>query len=219
LNAHGSLAGSVSFRRQFGRVIFQKKPYPVQPNSSAQLAQRSAFATASDDWQSYDSLSKAYYNVRGPQLGMPGRSLYIGENLKSNLPDSSVLIINKILDLQLLAPIGTGDYDLNWYFYGYYTGGSAWQLLASIGDKKNVMENQQTYAVDHDGLRVQITNTLTVPFRYGFWMQYQTLSGGPYELVMRLAEMSASTWYIYFSTDGSSWSDIGRTHLFATDLF
>jgi len=85
-NAHGSLAGSISFRRIRGGVVMEKKPRPRITHTVAQLACRTAFTNANQGWYTFDLLSRPYFESRATQIGITPRNLYTRAVLQGIMP-------------------------------------------------------------------------------------------------------------------------------------
>lgn len=104
--AHGSMADSVTWRRRKGKVVFQKKPHPRQPNSPGQQAQKQKFKEA---WASYHSLSAedlAYYRELAAEQDMTGANLYLSLYLKGQLASRTPLYnLKNITDIDITSPI------------------------------------------------------------------------------------------------------------------
>jgi len=219
LNAHGSLGGSVSFRRRFGRVILEKKPYPVQPNTTAQLAQRSAFATVQNDWYSYDAQSKGYYSLRGPQLGWSAKNLYTHARLLNIMPSQSHIGVKQIVQAQIIKPICPDPHTSTMFFSVWDSVGTYWWNLASIDDNENVLSNNPPGTSTYTKLRFQFWTDDNDLFRYGIWCQVKKMDDSLKELIIRCRSPKDPGVILFVSDDGSTFDDDALTHLNATNNF
>lgn len=120
--AHGSLGDSVTFRRRRGKVVFQKKAHPKQPNTPGQQAQKEKFRAA---WASYHSLSPGdleYYRALAAELGTTAANLYLSLYLKGELASRTPLTQAKtITDIDITVPVSAIPYGLvfNHWFQDY----------------------------------------------------------------------------------------------------
>lgn len=220
LNAHGSLAGSVSFRRRYNYVVFQKKPYPKQPNSAGQIAQRTAFKSALDDWYQYDAQSKEYFRLRGAQLGMTGLNLFIRAKLLNIMPSTIAISLKQVTSAQIInirSPITDG---FNWEFQPVPQEAG----FARIVDNDNSYIWLNTYpgskimGIEVSGMDVEF---LEYQFRDGIAYTVIDHLGATRNIISRIPESPPNSDSIlyYISTDGSAFYDSALTHLAATNNF
>jgi hypothetical protein len=87
--AHGSVAKSLTFRKDNGRNVVSAYTIPggfsVAPVSEAQVAQRVAYRRTIDAWHALTSEEKQAYNLRARRLHLSGYNLFLKENLGSLL--------------------------------------------------------------------------------------------------------------------------------------
>ena len=217
-NAHGSVGGAVSFRRRYGRVIFQKKPFPRQPNTAGQLAQRTAYKNASEAWKFLNAPSKPFYNSRGSELGMTGRNLYTQAQLLSNLPNTGVINGRKILAWQILVPAGAASASGSWTCHFYAPSGPSWDAFGQINDNANVLFNVVEFIKTYTAMRITGKVDPEIPFRYGFSMSIQDQALVQHDIVIRLpGQLNVTTSY-YITLDGSAFFDQALTELACTDI-
>jgi hypothetical protein len=218
--AHGSIGGSVSFRRRFGRVIFEKKPEPKQPNSQAQLDQRAAFKAASDAWYGYDAASKLYFFSRAPQLGMTARNLFISATLQNIMPSQDKMIWSRIDTTQLQNLRSTENQGIRWTLHEEGSGSPANRIF----DYENINEGLGSGGT-LTGLTLQIYRTGTIDVHYLFRDSIHitiTLGGPdytPWLIRIPATLISNIVKFFFIAADGSAYTDIALTHLAATNNF
>jgi hypothetical protein len=218
INAHGSLGGSVSFRRRFGRVIFQKKPHPVQPNTAGQLAQRLAFKNASESWNFLNAPSKPFYQDRGSMLGMTGRNLWTQANLLPNLPTTTVINIRKIEAMQILSPVGAGPASGSWTVHGFYPSGPGWDAFGQINDNANNLISVSEFIKTYTKIRITGKVDPSIPFRYGFSMSIKDQALSIWDIIVLLPTQPNITTEYFISDDGSAYFDDALTELACTGI-
>jgi len=218
-NAHGSLGGAVSFRRRFGRVVFQKIPIPKNPNTPAQQAQRTAFKNASTDWLSYNAVSKGYYYTRAPELNWTARNLFLSAKLGNKMPDQTYINIREVSEGQILTPIGASSNEGYFSIAGRGTPNPIWHTFGYINDNENVWYSNGALATQHDAIRVRCYNPNQSIWRYGVWIKFRDWSDNWYEVVVRFRELPTYAINYYMSADGSTFYDIDLTELNATNNF
>ena len=219
-NAHGSIGDVVTFRRRYGKVIFQKKPFPKQPNSAGQIAQRNAFKNALSGWYALNQFHKDFYNIHGPELGMTGLNLYIQQALLGNLPSTTSLQIRRIVDCNIITvraaqPNGilwlfrNDPFTLNWWTHwdnantklaSYYTGS---QYIATLV----LQQNTSPYPI--------------YSFRDGVWIQFHTAIATNLEMLIRIPEsdMTTGTKIFWIADDGSVYFDSAMQNLACVSKF
>jgi hypothetical protein len=218
-NAHGSIAGSVTFRRRFGKVIFQKKPNPKNSNTAGQIAQRQAFKDASTEWNFYDSLSKAYFRTRAPTLQLTARNLFMHAYMTNIMPSQVGIEIKQITALQILVTAGANPTSGGWVFYKHVTGGSTFLNRGNINDNQNILVPAGADTNPTDYAKIVGSVDVGIPFRYGFSVTYIDLSDVSHDLIVRLPEAPTGSADYFLSNDGSVYSDSALTHLLATNNF
>ena len=218
-NAHGTIGKSISFRRQFGRVILQKAPFPFDPNTSAQQTQRTAFKTANYNWYQLPTAQKTYYNVRGPELGISPRNLYISASLKGILPSYTSRLLREVLTAQIMQPIGTGATDIEIEFYFRRYSPDAWIYMWNIYDNQNVLAGTSN-VLPAGRPYIKVINTIDIPFRYGIFVTWADETNFPWPGTIRLPALSAGTHFIDIGDDYSAYTNWDSTKEFiATNLF
>ena len=220
LNAHGSLAGSVSFRRRYNYVVFQKKPYPKQPNSAGQIAQRTNFKSALTDWYGYDYASKEYFRLRGAQLGMTGLNLFIRAKLLNIMPSTSPILVKEVLDMQIINLRGTEEYNFNWTMESWPTGWGA----GGIYDTQNVFGKgmiHPTGIARRWAIKKDAGADGDYLFRDGIWTKLIDSSDVTREIICRVPSFTVTEddTIFYIADDGSLFYDEALIHLAATNNF
>jgi len=220
INAHGSIGDSVTFRRRYGSVILQKKSNPKQPNSASQLAQRSAFKTASEDWYGYDAQSKPYYNLRGPELEMTGQNLYIQASLLNNLPSLTAMQIKQLIDCQISTPRGSATDNIYWSFWS----DAQADLFGEMFDTENSFMAGSTLSTAKNFMITIERNDapdINYLFRDSLWIKVKLGDDSIVEYLLRFPAFigSASAVSFWISADGSVFIDSARSHLGATNNF
>ena len=81
LQAQGTIAGILTYQGRKGFRHVHLKATPHDPKTTAQLADRAAFATVVAAWQALSDSEKKAYDVLGPKYGnRPGFNIYIKLN-------------------------------------------------------------------------------------------------------------------------------------------
>lgn len=217
-NAHGTIGGAISFRRRFGRVILQKKPSPVQPNTSAQIVQRNAFKSASESWNFLNAPSKPFYNDRGSMLGMTGRNLFTQAQLLPNLPSTGVINGRKILAWQILNPAGALPGSGSWTIHFWDSSGMSWDAFGQIDDNENTLKSVSEFIKTYTKMRITGKVDPSIPFRYGFSLSIQDQALVQHDIILRLPSQGNVTTSYYISDDGSAFFDDTLTQLACTDI-
>lgn len=216
-SAHGTLAKSVSFRRRFNYVVFQKRPVPVQPNTPEQLAQRLKFKQASFAWYSYDAESKKYFIRRAKDYNWTPRNLFIHAYLRGIMPSQINLSTGDMNNAQIQNLRSPEPQGLQWYFEQPFCG------LGRIFDYENVYYD---IAGGSPGrVIMMIWNSLgqdiTLPFRDGIWTEF-LIAGEWKNFIIRVPETEIKKdghKDFFIGDDGSSYWDEECTQLAATNLF
>lgn len=193
-DAHGSIAGSVTFRRRRGKVVFQKKPHGKQPNTPAQQAQKEKFA---DGWKAYHQLNPweiEYLTNKAVELGTTKANLFLSQYLTDEIPSTVPLnLIKTVLSLSLPEPISDITEGLLHEFKIQIDSPLAQALVAHIYDNENVPTIGAT-ASPHNRtiLRIEIldTNPIVIPFNYPLIMDYTSQSDVDNTQLIRLPEIS-----------------------------
>lgn len=139
-NAHGSICDSLSFRRARGKVVLQKKPRVVQPNTAGQQEQKQWFKDTWKDWFKLDAGQIEYLNQEATKETTYPANYYFG-NLKEKQEGSLVPLnyIREVTELELLDPIAPNPGDIEWFLSGSETPPLAGLYhLARIFDNANV---------------------------------------------------------------------------------
>ena len=218
-NAHGTIGDSVSFRRRFNKVIFQKKPNPVQPNTAAQLAQRAAFKTVQNDWYSYPALSKEYYYQRAPLLGWTAKNLYTHAKLLSIMPNQTNIKVKEVLQCQLITEIGTVPGDNQLGFHSWIPTIPAYQNMGYIDDTGNVLLGTSVASAEPTIFKMIWAMGTALPLWYGVWMQYKDWSDVTHEFTIRSLGDASGLHTSYISEDGSAFREDSLINLWATGNF
>lgn len=218
-NAHGSIARAISFRRRWGRVVMEKKPYPIQPNSAGQIAQKAAFSAAQTGWNTLSVAQKPYYLLRAPTLEMSERNLYTKAYLLNILPSYTGFYPRQITAAQLMDPIGTAANDLQFVFNVWGGGPPVWNKLGEIWDNENTLKNTATWAGAYTWFQIAITLNIAMPFRYGIALTVLDQSSVSHNFVIRFQEYGTGTKSWYVGDDGSTYHDPSITVFAATNNF
>lgn len=218
-NAHGSLGGSLSFRRRFGRVVLQKQPFPVQPNTPAQLAQRTAFKNASYDWYSYLAMSKRYFQDRAPTYGWTPKNLYIHASLTGILPVQTMVPLKQVLAAQIINTCGSGPTDNSYQFVAVRDSPFYNLSVGFIRDNENIYYPTGTALYECDRFYLSWTQTATIPFRYGIWIQWKNWDDSIHEGIVRFLESTGASGAKNMSADTSLWESPYPGALYATNNF
>lgn len=139
-NAHGSICDSLSFRRARGKVVLQKKPRVVQPNTTGQQEQKQWFKDTWKDWFKLDAGQIEYLNQEATKETTYPANYYFG-NLKEKQEGSlkPLNYIQEITEIELLAPIASNPTDMEWFLSGSVTPPLAGLItMGRIYDNQNI---------------------------------------------------------------------------------
>lgn len=220
LNAHGSLANSLSFRRRFNYVILQKKPFPKQPNSAGQIAQRSAFKTAVSEWYFLNTPTRTFYNTRGAELNMTGQNLYVKQKLINDLPSTTPLPVGDCTNMVINNLRGTSANMIR-IECNVKPSGSG---LGRVTDNGNVYSDLITVSPDQNlWLHFDRLSMPGVEYQFRDSLSLSLVSGGsPLDILIRFPVidlLSKSNDDLYISDDGSAYWDIAMTELACVTKF
>jgi len=196
-DAHGSIAGSVSFRRRRGKVVFQKKPHGKQPNTPAQQAQKEKF---SDGWKAYHQLNAwelDYLENKASELGTTKANLFMSQYLLDEIPsDTPLNQMKTILNLSIPDPIMDIDEGLLEEFFSQVDDPFNQILMGHIYDKENTVSIGATVGA-HDRTIIRIENKDTaqviIPFDYPIIIDYKNQSDIDKTQLIRLPEITLPT--------------------------
>jgi hypothetical protein len=196
-DAHGSIAGSVTFRRRRGKVVFQKKPHGKQPNTPAQQAQKTKFK---DGWKEYHQLNAwelTYLQNKAAQLGTTKANLFLSQFLTDEVASTIPLNqIKEILNLSLPEPISDTDEGILNEFFSQIDDPFTLTLIASIYDKENLTIPGSIVSA-HDRSFITIENKtagpITIPFDYPYVIDYNNQSDIEKTQLIRLPEIILPT--------------------------
>lgn len=187
--AHGSLCGSVSFRRFRGSVVFQKKPHPKQPNSAAQQVQKNKFKNA---WGNYWKLlgwELSYLTEKATEIQSTKANLFMSENMITETPDDTPNNnIKKITAISLPGIIASETEGLKHKFIGLTDIGEVEQNLGHIWDKENIFSAGVT-ATPYDRCFIEISRpifaNLNIPANYPILIRWQDLADNDHYNIIR----------------------------------
>lgn len=196
-DAHGSIAGSVSFRRRRGKVVFQKKPHGKQPNTPAQQAQKTKF---SDGWKAYHQLNAweiEYLTNKAAELNTTKANLFLSQYLLDETPSTNPQNqIKEVLNLSLPDPVGAVDQKLLEEFFSQIDDPLSETLLAHIYDKENIV-TLGSIASAHDRSFIRIENKtagqIIIPFDYPIILDYIDQSDTTRTQLIRLPAITMPT--------------------------
>lgn len=86
LEAHGTIADTLTLQRRKGETIARKKPVPRQPNTLAQMYQRWDYQYSISIWHDLSNADKQAYKAAGGRLHMTGFAYWMKVQL-AGLPD------------------------------------------------------------------------------------------------------------------------------------
>lgn len=221
-NAHGSLAGSLSFRRSRGGVILQKKPRPHDPKSQGQLAQRLAFAQANASWFFYDPLSKPFISARATQLGLTSRQLFTRASLLGVLPAPVHVGGWEVTAFQPINLAGRTDADMYCEVALWDAQNQGWNNMGVWRFDTNTWTSYGQFAYVGSKLRFWVGSTLPLPYRTGFALTLDDTNHNPLNIVAYLPagtpDFNNGVQY-FISADGSLWQEEALTHWLTTPNF
>jgi hypothetical protein len=218
-NAHGSIAKTFSFRRSMHGVIFEKKPYPSQPDSVDQLAQRQLFLDAIASWKTLSGMTREFYNTRGKDFNLSGYNLYLKHFLSNTLPSTTPLWIHWLYCTSIINIRAAGSTDVTFTFK--IVGGST--EYSYIRDTENVA----TITGSADPVvpvRLFVNNASGKEthylFRDGLYVTWADISENLFNIVIRFPDFitSEAGRDFYVADDGSLYEDAAMTNLISTDV-
>lgn len=217
--AHGSI-GAFSFRRWMGKVIYEIKPHPIQPNTEAQLAQRLAFKNAVKDFYALNTESKLFYTTRASQLNLTPLALYVKMALLGILPSTTPFLAKSCTGLELETPRASVAYGILFSMYGTGEEQSMrviWDNSLAEGPGSSYVDPVPAYIhIDPEG-----AETAHYAFRDLFRACLQKPLEEPAWVPMRLPDMlvDTDTRILYIASDGSLYWDAELTKLACTNNF
>lgn len=105
-NAHGSICDTVSFRRSRGKVVFQKKPKPKQPNTPAQQAQKQWWKDSWKEWRQLNVNQLDYLAAKaGPEDTTPANYFFDLKGTEGAYTKIPLTFIETVTAAQIDVPI------------------------------------------------------------------------------------------------------------------
>jgi hypothetical protein len=115
MEARGAIAKNLIYQNQKGKAIVKKFAIPKNPQSSAQVANRSLFSLCSEAWQNLGTASKATWDYGGGESGLSARNRFFAINLERLQTGMDILIshnpiLNPLANNERLQVLRSGDY-------------------------------------------------------------------------------------------------------------
>ena len=133
-NAHGSICDTVSFRRHRGKVVFQKKPKPKQPNTPAQQAQKQWWKDSWKQWRQLNATQLDYLATKaGPLNTTPANYYFDLKDTEDACSKIAIMDMDSMPTCTIDNPVAPGKdlefiiaNDLNPPVGGYAVHGRIW---------------------------------------------------------------------------------------------
>lgn len=81
IEAHGTLAGELTYGRTKNRLFVKKKPVPSQPRTGLQIAQRVMFAELQKSWPGFSDAEKDTWTVPAKAANVSKNNAFLKYNL------------------------------------------------------------------------------------------------------------------------------------------
>jgi len=220
-DAHGSICDSVSFRRSRGKVVFQKKPKPKQPNTQAQKDQKQWWKDTWKSWHTLTAFQLAWLQAKATAEGTTPANYYFDKFKDTHgASGERQYLIKTIDDIVIDNPIGGSvshiRFNPSWYSIDPL-GGSG---MGVIFDTDNVWY-PTTYPDPLPYLDLRINRLadppITIPDDYSMTWTYTDINDVQHEEVLYLPE-TEPPWapeivLYYFDTSMSFYTDQALTNM------
>lgn len=188
--AHGSIGDTLTFRRWRGRVVLEKKPFPRQPNTQAQLDWRQLFR---DGWDAYHNLNSweiEYITNKSKELGRTPANFFMSQWLLDELPSTTPLnLIKKINEISLAQPVADEDKGIRFQVFAIKDDPFDEKQYGEIWDKENAYVFGEEVG-DHDRVKLtayrDLETPVSIPFNYPIIMKWTDFSDVDHTDLMRL---------------------------------
>lgn len=222
INAHGSIADSLTFRRVRGGVVLQSKPRPRITNSQLQIVQRQKLTDANAAWYVLNPSSKAWVIPRATQLATTPRRLFCKNFMLNNLPALSGFSGHQIVSCQVLDPTGLTVDNFGLYFDGLAQPDPNRIYLGEMDMATNTIKNNYYQQSDITSWRINAWWSVPVPYRFGAAIVLKDLQDVDHTFILRfpagLTNQQDGDMY-YVGSDGSLFSTDDFTTWLTTNLF
>jgi hypothetical protein len=215
-NAHGSICDTVSFRRHRGKVVFQKKPKPKQPNTQAQKDQKQWWK---DTWQLWRQLSGpqlAWLQAKAGPADTTPANYYFDKIKDAHGPNGQEnTLIKEIVEIDIPVPFAVDNKDINFLPFHMPLG----EDFGGIWDIENIWFPDGVQPA-HAEMGITYSNVAgparTIPDDYEWIITYKTYDDVQHqeplywpEIVIGIGD-SINLW---FDTSMSIYSDRALTNL------
>lgn len=219
-DAHGSICDTVSFRRSRGKVVFQKKPKPKQPNTPAQQAQKQWWKDTWKAWRQLSAGQLAWLQAKAAEEQTTPANYYFDNTKDTHGPSGErQYLIKTITNLVIDNPIGANP--THFYLWPeHYTypapGGGG---IGVIFDNDNVWyPGSYPDPLPYISLRIKRSDPppVTIPDNYSMTWTYTDINDDPQEEVLYFPELELVEdveYLFYFDSSMSMYSDIELTNL------
>lgn len=194
-DAHGSICDTVSFRRSRGKVIFQKKPKPIQPNSPGQQDQKEWFKDTWKEWRGITAGQKSWLEYQASQEDTTPANLYFDFKKEYEIGTGTPLdFIKDITACTIDNPIGQEAEHLHWFLGG--VGSPPLGLVYSSGE---IWDNTNTWIhwAELDPYTVfmfwvinnPLDKPITIPDGYSFTFTYKKFNDDVETVTVKFPEI------------------------------
>lgn len=118
-DAHGSICDTVSFRRSRGKVVFQKKPKPKQPNSPGQQTQKQWFKDTWKEWRKLTAGQKNWLAYQAAQEQTTPANYFFDKYKDTHgpcgVPQNTIKQLLDVFITTTIAPVAGGIVFLFWH--------------------------------------------------------------------------------------------------------
>jgi hypothetical protein len=219
-DAHGSICDTVSFRRSRGKVVFQKKPKPKQPNTQAQQDQKQWWKNTWKNWRQLSTGQLAWLQAQATaEQTTPANYFFDKYKDAHGASGERQYLIKTIDNLVIDNPIGS----IPFHFYlrpEHYTypapGGAG---MGIILDNENIWHpSSYPDPLPYISLRIRREEDppVTIPDNYSMTWTYTDIDDVQHVEVLYFPELELqllTEYLFYFDTSMSMYWDIELTNL------
>lgn len=214
-DAHGSICDTVSFRRSRGKVVFQKKPKPKQPNTPAQQSQKQWWKDTWKAWRQLSADQLAWLQAKAAEEQTTPANYYFDKTDSDEAyTRDDITFIETITAGTIDVPVAPAAQDLSWrWFSDLDPPGGTYNEAADIWDNENnfVQRNPLT---TYDAFLFLLFNdaayTIQIPEDYSLTFTYTKFGGGGKTITVKFPALEmtpARQLFIYADTSWALYDD------------
>lgn len=201
-DAHGSICDTVSFRRSRGKVVFQKKPKPKQPNTQAQQDQKQWWKDTWQEWRGLSAGQLAWLQAEAAEAETT-RANYFFDKIKDEHGASGErqYLIKSIVDMVIDTPIGSAPGHIAFEFIEFTIDPPGGSGLGTILDNENDWHPASPIPPPFFVyLRIHryLDPPVTIPDNYSITITYTTADDVQHQDVLYFPELELAILTDYF---------------------